>query len=108
MRRRSPLGFGLCRRPLADPQLDVRLAERCLQLLDLVQQLPLARVRARLTRLRQPLLAALQKQPLPVRDRLLARLATARRLRDRQGTRPSPARRHSLPNEWVAGANPAT
>jgi len=53
----------------------MRFTERHLQLLDLLEQLPLARVRPRLAVLGQPLLAVLQKQPLPVRNRLLRRLA---------------------------------
>jgi hypothetical protein len=53
-------------RLLPDAQLDMRFTERRLQLLDPLEQLPLARVRSRLAVLGQPLLAVLQKQPLSV------------------------------------------
>lgn len=61
------------------------VTERGLQLLDLIKQLPLARIRARLAVLRQTLLAVLQKQPPPVRDRLLPD-ALPRRARPRRPT----------------------
>jgi len=67
---------------LPDPQLDVRLAERGLQLLVLIEQLPLSCVRRRLAAFDQASLAALQKLPLPGRDRLLRRLPAPSRLRN--------------------------
>ena len=66
---------------LPDAQLDVRLPERRLQLLDLVEQLPPARVRRRLAAPDQAGLAALEELPLPRRDRLLRRLPAPSGLR---------------------------
>lgn len=65
---------------LPDSQLDVGLPERRLQLLDLLEPLPLPHVWTRLAVLRQALLATLQEEAL--RDRPLASLTTTSGLSD--------------------------
>jgi hypothetical protein len=72
---------------LPDAQLDVRLTQSGLQLLDLFDKTPLARVDARLATLDKPGLAALQELTLPSRNRLLARLASTSSLTGRHLTR---------------------
>src|SRR5260370_25643553 len=69
---------------LPDAQLDMRLAERGLQLLVLVGECPLALVRLRQAVRGETGLSAFEELPLPGRARLLARLAAPTRLRNRQ------------------------